>query len=256
MRIIAVYNHKGGTGKTVTSVNFAYNLSAIGKKVLLIDMDPQGNSSAFYGRHNFFKPSIADVLTGRKKISRCIYRTRYKNLDIIQANMTLCDLTKEQLGPSEEFKLAESLSEIENRYDFCIIDCPPSAGILIKIVMAAAMEVIVPLKPDRFSVDGLDSVIDIVNEYGTNGMEISCLFTQDYRSRDAKRAIEHVIETTNIAIYSRTISRSCAVDHSVYVHRPLAKCASRSTSEEDYLEFTKEYLEKEELVNGFIGELA
>lgn len=256
MKVIAVYNHKGGVGKTVTAVNFAYNLSAIGYRVLLIDMDPQGNSSAFYGRYNINKASIADVLTGYAKISRCIYRTRYQGLDIIQANMTLRSVTPKQLGSAREFKLATELLEVEDKYDFCIIDCPPSVGFLIEAVMATATEVIVPMKPDRFSADGLDSVIDLVNEFGSPSIEIGCLFTQFYRCKDTIRAIKRVQDTTNVPIYASAIRRSCAVDHSIYARRPLIKCASRSTTAEDYLEFTKEYLEKEEKnAYGIAGEL-
>lgn len=246
MKVIAVYNHKGGVGKTVTAVNFAYNLSVLGYRVLLIDMDPQGNRSAFYGRYSLNKASIAGFLIGRYSLSRCIYRTHYKNLDIIQGNMDLRKVTREQLGKEDTSKLLSGLIDVESRYDFCIIDCPPAVNFLIETVMVTTMDVIVPMKSDRFSVDGLDGVVDIVNAYASPSTEIACLFTQFYKCNDTNRAIEHVTETTNVPIYESKIRRSCAVDHSIYARRPLLRCASRSTTAEDYVKFTKEYLEKME----------
>ena len=123
MKTIAVYNNKGGIGKTVTSVNLAYELTVRGYKVLLIDTDPQGNASSFYRRYDLTKASVTELLLGARP-TRCKWRTRYPNLDIVPANSNLRTVDPNKLVGGTE-TLRRALWVYENDYDYCVIDCAP-----------------------------------------------------------------------------------------------------------------------------------
>lgn len=250
MKTIAIYNHKGGISKTVTAVNFAYNLTREGYKVLVIDMDPQGNASSFFRRYDLNKPSVKNLLTGDRLPSRCIRKTGFPGLDIIQANFRLRDMEvsdlKDGIGTLRRVAWVYG-----SYYDFCIIDCPPSVDFMIETVMAAADQVIIPLKADRFSSDGLLTVKDIIDAFGSGRLSCRCLFTQFYRTKDTVRMIREIMDgNPELEFFDNVIRRSSAVDHSVSVCRPLLKCASKSTAAQDYMDFTREYLEREGKENG------
>ena len=245
MKVIAIYNHKGGTGKTVTSVNLAYELTEKGYRVLVIDMDPQGNASSFFKQYDLNKPGTAELLTGRRVPTRCARRTAFKNLDIVPTNINLRQVYPEELiGGRETLKCACFV--YSSKYDYCIIDCPPSVDFLIELVMDAADDVIVPMRPDRFSADGLRTVSDIIEDFGHGRLTVGAVFTQFTRNRDSVRTVHSILETQMIPVYGNVIRRSSAVDHSILVRRPLARCASRSTAAQDYRDFLEEYLAKEE----------
>lgn len=253
MKVIAIYNNKGGCAKTVTAVNFAYNLSSLGYRVLVVDIDPQGNASSFFRRYDLNKPSIKDFLTGRKRMGSCIKRTLYANLDILPSNILLREVKAEEL--SKGVHTLEAIRERKEQklpvlYDYCIIDCPPNANFLIEVVMDAVDNVIIPIKPERFSADGVAMVQEVIRDFGHGQVAARCLFTQFYRNKDILKVIRQILDTQNVTAYENIIRRCSAVDHSVLVRRPLVKCASRSSAALDYIDFTREYLKKEEGANG------
>lgn len=243
MRIIILHNHKGGCSKTVTAVNLAYNLSELEYRVLVVDMDPQGNASSFFRRYNINKASVRDMLVGDKSPLRCCFRTNYKGIDILPANFRLREVTPKGLSAGRE-TLKMGLWAISDRYDYCIVDCPPSIDFLTEVVMAAAEDIIIPLKPDRFSSDGLGLVIDLIHDFCSEDVVAKGLFTQFYRNKDTLASINSMMETSGMPMYDNVIRRCSAVDHSVLVRRPLARCASKSTAAQDYQDFTEEYLGK------------
>lgn len=254
MKVIAIYNNKGGCAKTVTVVNFAYNLSSFGYRVLVADIDPQGNASTFFRRYDLNKPSIADFITGRKQLGRCIKRTIYDNLDILPSNILLREVKAEEL--IKGIHTLEAIREMKGQklpaydYDYCIIDCPPSVDFLIEVVMDAVDNVIIPIKPERFSADGLATVQEVIRDFGHGQVKAGCLFTQFYRNKDILKIIRRVLDTQDVMIYENLIRRCSAVDHSVFMRRPLLKCASRANACLDYIDFTREYLKKEEGQDG------
>ena len=252
MKVIAIYNNKGGCAKTVTAVNFAYNLSSLGYRVLVIDMDAQGNASSFFRRYDLNKPSVRDFLTGRKQLSRCIKRTIYDKLDILPSNILLREVKAEELikGVHTLGAIRERTEQKLSGYDYCIIDCPPSADFLIEVVMDAVDNVVIPIKPERFSADGLATVQEVIRDFGHGQVKAGCLFTQFYRNKDILKVVRRVLDTENVMAYENVIRRCSAVDHSVLVRRPLLKCASRSSAALDYIDFTREYLKKEEGEDG------
>lgn len=244
MKTIAVYNNKGGVGKTVTTVNMAYELSQRGYRVLVIDMDLQGNVSLFFKRYDLNKTSVVDLLKGTTP-SRCRRRTSYKGIDIVASNIDLRTVSAESLVAGRD-TLNKALKAYESLYDYCIIDCPPGADFIIEVIMATVEDVIIPLKSDRFSINGLETVLDIIYAFADPRVHTGCLFTQFYRNRETVGLVQNVIRTTDVMVYDNLIRRCAAVDHSLRVQRPLAKCASRSTATQDYRDFTEEYLEKED----------
>lgn len=240
MKTVAAYNHKGG--KTVTTVNFAYNLSRKGFRVLVADMDPQGNASAFLKKYDMNKQSVKEMLTGVQIPSRCIKRTAYKNLDIIPSNINLRDIAPKNLIGGI-LTLKNALWAVSANYDYCIIDCPPSVDYLIELIMAATDDVIVPIKPDRFSTDGLGTVADIIRDFGQGKVTATGLLTNFYRHKDIIRMVKSMVSAAEVPLYDNVIRRCSAVDHSILVRRPLACCASRSAAA-DYMDFTDEYIAK------------
>lgn len=244
MKVIAIYNHKGGNGKTVTTVNLAYNLTERGYKVLVIDMDPQGNASAFFKKYDLTKPSVSDLLMGRKYPSRCVRRTKFKGLDIVPANVGLRDVSPEELIGGVE-TLKNACWALSGKYDFCIIDCPASIDYRIEIVMAAADDVIIPMKPDAFSADGLSTVRDLIDEFTHGSVNVGCLFTWFVKNKDTVRIVNDILGKESIKVYANVIRRNSAVDHSILVKRPLARCATKASATQDYRDFTREYLGEE-----------
>lgn len=244
MKTIAVYNNKGGIGKTVTSVNLAYELTVRGYRVLLIDTDPQGNASSFYRRYDLTKASVTELLMGARP-TRCKWRTRFKNLDIVPANSNLRTVDPGKLVAGVG-TLRLALWVYENDYDYCIIDCPPGVGFLIEVVMDAVEDVIIPLNPDVFSTDGLGTTLDVIREFGDPRVHAGCLFTAFYKNRETVALVQNVMSTMDVMVYNNLIRRCGAVSHSLKARKPLAKCASRSTAAEDYRDFTGEYLERED----------
>lgn len=244
MKTIAVYNNKGGIGKTVTSVNLAYELTVRGYRVLLIDTDPQGNASSFYRRYDLTKASVTELLMGARP-TRCKWRTRFKNLDIVPANSNLRTVDPGKLVAGVG-TLRLALWVYENDYDYCIIDCPPGVGFLIEVVMDAVEDVIIPLNPDVFSTDGLGTTLDVIREFGDPRVHAGCLFTAFYKNRETVALVQNVMSIMDVMVYNNLIRRCGAVSHSLKARKPLAKCASRSTAAEDYRDFTDEYLERED----------
>jgi chromosome partitioning protein len=151
MKVITIMNYKGGVGKTATAVNLSYNLSERGYKTLLIDCDPQGNASYFYGKYDEKKKSLTGVLQGMYTLETAIRRTKFKNLDIVQADRKL-----EFVKIYSPIELKDQIHQLgEDRYDYVILDCHPTFELYTKIALVAADLCVVPVKLDQNSINGL-----------------------------------------------------------------------------------------------------
>jgi chromosome partitioning protein len=162
-RTICISNQKGGVGKTTTSVNLAASLAKNGKRVLLIDLDPQGNASSGLGikRHEYNDKNIYHVLIGQMNITEAIVKTSVNNLDIIVANSDLIGAEIELVDAERrEYKLRGSLATIADLYDFIIIDCPPSLGLLTVNALTAANTFLVPLQCEYYALEGLSQLLN------------------------------------------------------------------------------------------------
>lgn len=160
---ICIANQKGGVGKTTTSVSLASALAELGRRVLLIDMDPQGNASSGLGlkRHEVAEVNLYQVLIGEEDISEAVYPTNHSNLDIIPANPDLVGAEIELIDlPEREYRLREALNELRSQYHYIFIDCPPSLGLLTVNALSASNSFIVPLQCEYFALEGLSQLLN------------------------------------------------------------------------------------------------
>ena len=174
-KIISIINQKGGVGKTTTVINLAAGLSMKGKKVLVIDLDPQGNATTGLGLSNtsISDMTIYNVLNGNKKIDEVIQSTSFENLNLITSNVDLSGLEVETAGDTRRaFKLKDELTAILNdsraSYDYILLDCPPSLSLLTIMALVASDALVVPLQTEFFALEGLTQLMKTIERIKTN----------------------------------------------------------------------------------------
>lgn len=251
MEIVVLSNLKGGVAKTTTSVNKAHILATVyNKRVLLIDDDKQGNASKFYRLHGYDHPSIADVLVEKNyDIHNAIQHTRYANLDMITANMNLITANlKISMDESREQQtiLKKALEQVESEYDYCIIDNAPDINISIINSLVAAHSVIVPIKIDQYSFDGLKAIADQLEEIRKFNPGINfrgCLVTQYVNNEVNQQGKAYLTDQTQYPVFATHIRRTAdKVDEGTFAGLPIVEYSKRCGAAKDYLSFVGEYL--------------
>ncbi|MCM3712313.1 ParA family protein [Sporosarcina luteola] len=246
-KIIAIANQKGGVGKTTTSVNLSACLAHIGKKILLIDADPQGNATSGVGvNKGDVHQCIYDMLIDDVNIKEVIHQTKMENLDIVPATISLAGAEIELVSTiSREVRMKHAIQEAKELYDYIIIDCPPSLGLLTINSLTAADSVIIPVQCEYYALEGLSqllSTIRLVQKHLNEGLTIDgVLLTMfDARTNLGIQVIDEVKKYFQDKVYGTIIPRNVRLSEAPSHGEPIIIYDSRSRGAEVYLELAKE----------------
>lgn len=247
-KIIAITNQKGGVGKTTTAINLSACLGTLGKRVLLIDIDPQGNSTSGVGVSKKIKNTVYDVLINEVPVEGNIVKTKYDNLYILPANMELAGAEIELVSiSSREYKLKEALEDIKAKFDYIYIDCPPSLSLLTLNALTAADTVLVPIQCEYYALEGLGQLmntIHLVQNSLNRDLKIEgILLTMfDARTNLSIQVVDEVKKYFRNKVYSTIIPRNVRLSEAPSYGKPVIKYAKRCRGAEVYMDLAKEVL--------------
>ena len=261
MQIISIINQKGGVGKTTTVINLAAGLAEQEKKVLVIDLDPQGNATTGLGLSNLENSSntIYGVLNGTKLISEVTKKTQFKNLDIITSNVDLSGLEVETASDSERAfilkrELTANLNDSGTRYDYILIDCPPSLSLLTVMALVASDSLLVPLQTEFFALEGLTQLMKTIERVKVSlnpELKIRGILLTMYDKRNKlssqveKEARDYFKEKVYLTIIPRNVRLSEAPSHGV----PVLFYDKTCPGSKSYFNFTDEFINQEQIID-------
>ena len=250
-RIISVANQKGGVGKTTTAINLSACLAEAGKKVLVIDMDPQGNTTSGLGiDKDSAENTIYEVILREIGIKEAIVKEAFENLDIIPSNVNLAGAEIELIGVEDrEYVLKNSLAQIKNKYDFIILDCPPSLSMLTVNAMTASNTVIVPIQCEYYALEGLTQLIHTINLVKKKlnpKLELEgVVFTMyDSRTNLSLQVVENVKDNLKQPLYKTIIPRNIRLAEAPSHGLPINIYDSKSSGAESYRLLAEEVIHR------------
>lgn len=262
-KIIAFYNAKGGVGKTTSTVNVGVLLAQKNKKVLLIDTDPQGNLSKLCGLEDEdIEYSIIDVLKDGTDINETVIPVEFeqkrifKNEKLIKFDIIVCNRAKIKQEEylyiksfiNNETTLSQAIKNLRTKYDYILLDCPPALSEMTVNSLTAATHVVVPMKIDRFSFDGLgelsQKIIDIQNNYNSALSFVGVFVTMDINTNVNKQVKELLKENLGDKVFKTSIRQTSKVIESTFDAKPIVLYAPKSTAAQDYHSLMTELLKK------------
>ena len=246
-KVIAVANQKGGVGKTTTSVNLSASLAKLGKRVLLIDIDPQGNATSGIGINKAdVENCIYDVLINDISLKDAIHNTSEESLDVIPATIQLAGAEIELVPTiSREVRLKRAIHQVRDNYDYILIDCPPSLGILTINSLTAADSVLIPIQCEYYALEGLSQLLNtirLVQKHLNTELKIEgVLLTMfDARTNLGIQVVEEVKKYFREKVYSTIIPRNVRLSEAPSHGQSIVNYDSRSKGAEVYLDLAKE----------------
>ena len=251
-KIISVANQKGGVGKTTTTINLSAILAKKGKKVLLIDADPQGNATSGLGIDKNVNFSIYDVIINDVDIDNTVQQSMVKNLDVCPSNINLAGAEVELVSMmSREQRLKEKLEEVKDKFDYIIIDCPPSLGLITLNAFTASDSVLIPVQCEYYALEGLGQLLNtikLVKRHLNKEIEIEgALLTMfDARTNLSNQVVKEVKRYFNDKVYKTVIPRNVRLSEAPSYGMPITEYDPRSKGAKMYEKFTKELLKANE----------
>ena len=251
-KVIAVTNQKGGVGKSTTTINLSACLVEKGVRVLVVDSDPQGNTTSGLGvNRNQDFPSIYEMLIGDKKPEECIMKEILPGMDIMPANIDLTGAEIDLLDyEDKEFHLKDGLDNIKNNYDYVLIDCPPSLSILTINSLIAADSLLIPLQCEYYALEGLallKKTIDLIRTRLNSSLGISgIVFTMyDSRTNLSREVVENVTLNLDEYIYKTIIPRNIRLAEAPSYGQPINIYDPRCTGADSYRRLADEFIKRE-----------
>ena len=249
--VMAIANQKGGVGKTTTTINLAAALGEKGKKVLIIDMDPQGNTSSGLGiDKDEMDTTVSQLMIGENTFDECVQKDVFENLDVLAANVNLAGIEIETMEMEDRsYILSNIINKIKDQYDFIIIDCPPSLNSLTINAMTTADSVLVPIQCEYYALEGLSQLIYTINLVKDRLNPKLCIngvvFTMyDGRTNLSMQVIENVRNNLNQTIYNTIIPRGIRLAEAPSHGLPITQYDIRSTGAKAYMALADEVIER------------
>ena len=260
MQIISIINQKGGVGKTTTVINLAAGLAQQEKKVLVIDLDPQGNATTGLGLSNLenSNETIYGVLNGSKSILEVIKKTEFKNLDIVTSNVDLSGLEVETAGDNQrafilKVKLTSYLNDSRGSYDYILIDCPPSLSLLTVMALASSHSLVVPLQTEFFALEGLTQLMKTIERVKVSvnpELRIRGILLTMYDKRNKlssqveKEARDYFSDKVYLTVIPRNVRLSEAPSHGM----PVLIYDKTCLGSKSYFSFTDEFINQDQII--------
>ena len=247
-KVIAVANQKGGVGKTTTTVNLSTLLAKKGKKVLLIDTDPQGNATSGLGVTKELELSVYDILVGETTFEETIEKTAIKNLSVCPSNISLAGAEVQLVSMmSREQRLKVKLDEIKDKFDYILIDCPPSLGLITLNAFTASDTVLIPVQCEYFALEGLGQLLNTVNlvkKHLNKSLEIegALLTMYDARTNLSNQVVKEVKKYFEGKVYKTVIPRNVRLSEAPSYGMPISLYDPRSKGAKAYEKLSKEFL--------------
>ena len=251
-KIISVANQKGGVGKTTTTVNLATILAKKGKKVLIIDADPQGNATSGLGVDKDAGLSLYNVLIDDTQMEETFQQTPIKNLILCPSNMDLAGAEVQLVSMmSREQRLKEKIDKVKDYFDYILIDCPPSLGLVTLNAFTASNSVLIPIQCEYFALEGLGQLIntvELVRKHLNKEFQIEgALLTMfDIRTNLSNQVVKEVKKYFGEKVYKNVIPRNVRLSEAPSYGLPITEYDPKSKGAKSYMKFAKEFLKKNE----------